>query len=177
MVPRVICPSPAASPSQPAATTISQLEFFKLDRVNGTPLAEFDEGNRCQGIYFAKLPGVTSADDSSARVFLVRLFAKYNEATHRLLDRPRSPTRASSALLCTRHRWVVCGHYGVHAKLQSASPLLSAAVEGPVCYIRVVDHGGSKLQAFAASNRPSEGAGGCRLVNPGKPIRPVDGVH
>jgi len=54
-------------------------------------------------------------------------------------------------------------HRGIHS-----SPLLCAAVEGLVRDIR-------KLQVFAGG-RPSEGTGGCRFVNPGKPVRPVDGV-
>jgi len=36
---------------------------------------------------------------------------------------------------------------------------------------------GSKLQAFAASNHISAGTGGCRLVNPGRPVQSVGGVH
>jgi len=37
-----------------------------------------------------------------ARIFSVRLSVKHHKAAHHL-GRPRSPARASSALLCTRH--------------------------------------------------------------------------
>jgi len=68
MVSRIIDPDPVPGPPQFAAVTVPRLEFLKLNRVNGTPLAEVDEANRRHGIYLARMPGVVFAGDSSARI-------------------------------------------------------------------------------------------------------------
>jgi len=78
VVPRVIYPSLIASPPQSGAATISRLEFFKLDRVNGPPLAEVDNGGRPHGIYFARMPGVVFTGENSAGI----IFTKYDERSN-----------------------------------------------------------------------------------------------
>ena len=92
MLPGVMYPSPTADPPESA---IPQLEFFsKLDRVDGTPLAEVDEDNMRHGIYLARMPGVASTGDTSTKIVLVKFTAKYNEDAHRLLadhDPPLAP--------------------------------------------------------------------------------------
>ena len=97
MVPRATYPIPIACPAQSAAVTIPWLEFFKLDRMNGTPLAEIDEGNRRHGIYLARMPGVVFAGNNPARIILT----KHDEAAHCLLVDHGPPL--AQALHCCAH--------------------------------------------------------------------------
>ena len=60
--------STAGSPES-TAETIPWLKFLpKSDRVNGTPLAEIDEDNKCHGIYIVRIPVVSSMAEASAVV-------------------------------------------------------------------------------------------------------------
>ena len=53
------------------AETVPRLEFFsRLDRLNGTLLAEVDEDNRRHRIYLARMPGVASTGDSTGAVLV-----------------------------------------------------------------------------------------------------------
>jgi len=121
VVPSVMYPSPTADPPASTAEMIPQLEFFsKLDRVNGTPLAEVDEDNKRHGIYLARMPNDASAGDTSAKVVLVKFTAKYNEAAHRLLAN-HDPPLAPALYHCVR---VIGGlHMVVMEYMSSAKPL------------------------------------------------------
>jgi serine/threonine protein kinase len=93
MVSSVMYPSPTADPPN---STIPPLEFFaKLNRVDGTPLTEFNETNRRHGIYLARMRDAASTDDASTKVVLVKFTEQYNDVAHRLLashDPPLAPT-------------------------------------------------------------------------------------
>lgn len=97
-VPSVMYPSSTADPPE---STIPRLEFFKLDRVNGTPLNEIYEDNMRHGIYLARMPDVTSMGDTLTKVALVKFTKKYNDAAHRLLAE-NSPPFAPALCHCVR---------------------------------------------------------------------------
>ena len=118
MLPGVMYPSPTADPPE---STIPQLAFFsKVDRADGTPLAEVDEDNECHGIYLARMPSGASTDDASIKVVLVKFTARYNEVAHCLLA-DHDPSLAPALYHCVR---VIGGLYMVVMEYMSNAKTL-----------------------------------------------------